>query len=252
MLDPLVSIVMATYNSEKYLHQTVASILAQGFQDWELVIVDDASSDGTRDLIQTLAESDERIKYAFNATNSGAAVSRNKAITKAKGRYLAFLDSDDLWMSDKLSVQLECMRSQQLPITFTSYNLIDEAGNDLGRDVDVKVPLVVDYRALLAKRVTFGCSTVMIDRNMVGDVLMPLLRTGQDYATWLSILKRGHHATRIPKVLTSYRITPGSISRNKFKKALRQWQIYTKLEGLGWAESVYYMFHYARRALIRK
>lgn len=248
----LVSVVMATYNSEKYVHDSVRSVLNQRYQNWELLITDDASSDRTWDVLISLAEKDSRVSLFRQAVNSGPAEARNMSIRHAKGRYIAFLDSDDLWLEDKLAHHLNFLQQSGEAVSFTSYSVIDDSGCSLGQNVDVHVPLRLRYQDLLLKKATFGCSTVMIDRAKVGDFQMPLLRTGQDYACWLMLLRRGHVAARCPEILTRYRVSPGSISRNKFRKALRQWEIYREVEGLPVPKAAWCFVNYAYRAVFRK
>lgn len=250
--QPEVSIIMATYNSSKYLKETLDSILAQSFTDWELLITDDRSVDKTLELLVQYQESDIRIYFWKNPKNSGAAVSRNNSISHAKGRYIAFLDSDDIWRSQKLKCHLQFMKQNNAALSFTSYELINEYSDKQGKIVDKQDLGWVNYDELLRKKATFGCSTVVVDKELIGDFSMPLLRTGQDYATWLSLIKISGKALHFPKVLTSYRITPGSISRNKFKKAQRQWQIYRDVEKLSLLKSVYCFCCYAYQAVFRK
>ncbi|WDE13289.1 glycosyltransferase family 2 protein [Thalassomonas haliotis] len=249
---PEISIIMATYNSAKYIEKSIESILNQTNSDWELVITDDSSTDDTFQILESYQSKYDNIHVLKNKVNSGAAVARNSSLNQAKGRFIAFLDSDDLWHENKLQRQIAFMKKSQSAMTFTSYEIIDEAGQATGKKVDINIPNKIDYRDLLSKKATFGCSTVIVDKNITGDFMMPLLRTGQDFATWLLILKKIDFALHFPEVLTSYRITPGSISRNKFSKAKRQWQIYRKIEQLGFLESSRHFVNYAIRAVLRK
>lgn len=246
------SIVTASYNSGRFIMETYSSILAQEYTDWEWIVTDDCSTDGTIDLLDGMAASDSRVKVIKNSLNLGAGLSRNKSMSKASGRFIAFIDADDLWDPQKLSRQVRFMLSGQVGICFTSYRIICQFGRDQGKVVDQGVPASVDYNDLLAKKATVGCSTVMVDRFRIGEFVMPGLRTGQDYVTWLSILKKGVTGYLLRETLTSYRIVEGSISRNKFKKALRQWQIYRSVEKLPLGVSIFYFLNYAFRAVIRK
>jgi teichuronic acid biosynthesis glycosyltransferase TuaG len=254
MMNPgfLVSIVLPSYNSEKYIQPTLESIRAQDYEKWELCIVDDCSVDDSLQIIENYASIDERIHVSRNSSNMGAAATRNKAIRMCRGRFIAFIDSDDLWSPTKLSRQVTFMLASGAPVSFTSYRIISEDGGYLLKEVDVRVPPVIGYRDLLAKKVTFGCSTAMVDKDQVGEFFMPPLRTGQDYATWLSILKRGFRAHLLKEILTSYRIRSGSISRNKFNKAMRQWHIYRKVEQLSMLDSLRFFCLYAYRAIFRR
>lgn len=247
----IVSIITPTYNSGKFIGSTIDSIKSQTFRDWELLITDDCSTDETWALVRKAAELDSRIKPIRLAKNSGAAVSRNNSIQRANGRYLAFIDSDDVWVADKLEKQLDFMESNQFFFSFTAYCTMNEDGKEFNKVIDSDGPDKVEYTDMLCKKATMGCSTVMIDRGKIKEVRMPLLRTGQDYATWLAILKKGHLAYCLKEPLTKYRIVAGSISRNKFKKAMRQWEIYRKVEGIDLFSTLYYFVNYAARAVFR-
>ncbi len=247
----LVTIIIPTYNSEKFIEKTLSSVIQQSYPNFEVCIVDDASTDSTVNKIKKIMQEDSRINLTVNDKNSGAAITRNLALKQAKGRYVAFLDADDIWKPKKLEKQLKFMEENNYYFSFTAYQLIDEDGKKLNKYVDVNSKREVGYHDMLAKKATIGCSTVIIDQTKIGKLQMPLIRTGQDYALWLKILRNGNKAYRFPEVLTDYRIVPGSISRNKIKKAKRQWQIYRSLEKLGLIEAVWYFSNYAWRAVFR-
>jgi teichuronic acid biosynthesis glycosyltransferase TuaG len=246
-----VSIITAAFNAENFLKDTYESLKAQSFVDWEWIVTNDCSTDLTQKILEDLATRDGRVKVLRNLTNQGAGFSRNRSIAVSRGRFLAFIDSDDLWDKDKLTLQIKFMETQSALISFTPYRVISESGVFLGKVVDQRSPKQISYQDLLAKKCTVGCSTVIIDQSKI-KVSMSLLRTGQDYATWLSILKVGNIALKYDDPLTSYRIVAGSISRNKFKKALRQWQIYRSVEKLNIYKSIYYFINYAFNAFFRK
>lgn len=248
--SPKISIITAAYQCVEFLQETYESIASQSVEDWEWVIVDDASEDGTPELLRSLAAADRRVKVIRNIENFGAAFSRNRAIDAASGEYLAFIDSDDLWAPKKLERQLAFF-SPEKAFTFTGYNILDEEGYATGKQVDVRNVERFDYRDMLAKRATLGCSTVMIRRAAIGNIRMPNLRTGQDYAFWLKLLKTGMHAYLLPEPLTSYRIRQNSLSRNKARKALQQWKIYRDVEGLQFSDAAFYFLSYAIRAISR-
>jgi len=193
---------------------------------------------------------DKRITVLKNPTNSGAAVSRNLSIANASGVFVAFIDSDDIWMPDKLERQIDFMGAE-IDFSFTAYEIIDNVGGSIGKIVDKQRVRFFTYEDMLCKAATLGCSTVMLRRSQFANLKMPLVRTGQDYALWLKILKSGKNAYLLPEALTHYRITPNSISRNKLKKAKRQWEIYRKLEGLSFVKSFRCFLFYAVRAVIR-
>lgn len=249
---PLISIITATFNSSDFILQTYSSICSQNYSNWEWLVTDDCSSDNTFDILSEIMHSDSRVRLFKNNVNSGAAVSRNKSLDNAKGDFVAFLDADDLWHKDKLSKQLNFMINNNICFTFTAYKIIDEKGNSLNKTVDTTNIGIFTYRDMLLKKATMGCSTVLVRIDTLSDFRMPLIRTGQDYAFWLSILKGGCDAHILPEVLTEYRITKGSISRNKLKKAIRQWCIYREIERIDFFHSVYYFFSYSWRAIFRK
>lgn len=249
----LISVITATYNSELYIKEVYESLLKQTYKNWEWLVTDDCSSDETTQILQELSLVDNRVKIYHNEYNQGAAVSRNVSISRAQGCYIAFVDSDDLWHESKLQIQLNHMLNNKYDFTFTSYELIDANGSKLGKIVeDYSTPISVNYNDMLKKKATLGCSTVMIRKDAYKDILMPLLRTGQDYALWLKLLRNGGKAYLIPEVLTLYRILPGSISRNKLKKAARQWQVYREIESLPLLKSCRCFLFYAFRAVFRK
>lgn len=246
-----VSIITATYNSELFVVATYESIKSQSFQDWEWIVTDDCSSDGTWRILSEIAKNDQKVKIFRNSKNFGSASARNNSLKNSRGDFLAFIDSDDLWEPNKLEKQLLFM-GDRIDFSFTAYYLIDAYGNSLEQLVDAKQTGSFSYEDMLRKKATLGCSTVMIRSAGFLNVKMPLLRTGQDYATWLMLLRTGKNAYIIPEPLTKYRILPNSISRNKFKKAKRQWQIYREVEKLNLFKSLECFLFYAWRAIFRQ
>ncbi|EGQ8339622.1 glycosyltransferase [Vibrio parahaemolyticus] len=249
---PRVSIITPAYNSSKYIYKTYESIKKQSFEDWEWIVVDDCSTDETTDIINGIIKDDDRVNLVINSTNSGAAASRNRGIDVAKGTYIAFIDSDDVWLPEKLDRQYKYMLNNQVEFSFTAYNVVNEDGSKVLCTVDTTAPDEITYKDHLKKRATLGCSTVMVSKEFVGTKRMPDIRSGQDYAFWLSLLKSDTNAFCLKEILTSYRITPGSISRNKIKKARRQWQIYRELEKLSLVYSIECFLNYAFRAIFRR
>jgi len=214
-----------------------------------MIIVDDCSKDETREILKDYAELDPRIKPIFLEENSGAAVARNTALKAAKGDYVAFLDSDDLWMPDKLEKQLAFMQKNDYAFTFTAYNLMDENGKPLDKVIDV--PKQIDYKGLL-KNTIIGCLTVMIDTRKVEPLQMPLIRTRQDFALWLKVLRQGHIAYGMQEPLANYRIVEGSISSNKLKTAKRNWYVYRKIEKLSLPYASWCFVNYAFYAIKKR
>ncbi|MCK8073711.1 glycosyltransferase family 2 protein [Vibrio sp. 1CM23M] len=248
----LVSIITATFNSSHLIKETYECLNKQSYSNWEWLVTDDCSSDNTLELIKNISKVDHRVKVFSNLVNSGAAVSRNKSLANASGDFIAFIDSDDIWAPTKLEQQIGFMESNHLDFTFTAYELIDSQGYKLGVSVDANQKGSFTYEDMLKKKATLGCSTVMLRASRFSDISMPLLRTGQDYATWLKLLKTGTNAYIFDKVLTQYRILPNSISRNKIRKSMRQWQIYRNIEKLSLIKSAYCFYFYAYRAVFRK
>jgi teichuronic acid biosynthesis glycosyltransferase TuaG len=252
-MKPKFSIITATYNSEKFIEETYASILKQTVSDWEWIVTDDFSSDKTRDILQNLAKDDYRIKLIFNKNNLGAGLSRNQSIINSNGQFLAFLDSDDLWRPCKLEKQRSFMLQNNAGICITCETVISEDGSPTGRTIDLYAPKTINYFDLLSKRAVFGCSSVMVDRSIIdSEIIMPELRTGQDYVTWLGLLKIGHNAVLLREPLTSYRLVSNSISKNKIKKAIRQWEIYRSVERVALPSAMYYFANYVIRAITER
>ncbi|CAH7299545.1 putative teichuronic acid biosynthesis glycosyltransferase TuaG [Vibrio chagasii] len=246
-----VSIITPVYNSQDSINETYQSIAGQSHTDWEWLVTDDCSSDLSLNILNEIAQNDQRVKVLCNSNNSGAAVSRNYALQHVTGEFLAFIDSDDIWLPNKLEAQLKFMNGD-IDFSFTAYELIDASGERLMKTVDTSQKGSFSYNDMLRKKATMGCSTVLLRRSSFNDITMPLIRTGQDYALWLKLLKTGKKAHVLNEVLTQYRILPDSISRNKFKKAKRQWQIYREIERLGFFESSMNFCFYAYRAVFRK
>lgn len=235
--ENLVSIITPAYNCQKYINWTIDSVLAQTYPNWEMIIVNDMSTDNTEDIIQEYVRKDERIRIINLEENSGAAVARNTALENAKGRFIAFLDSDDAWKKDKLAVQLKFMLNHNYGFTFTGYEFIRESVNE--REKIFQVPASLNYNQGL-KNTVIGCLTVVLDKDIVGDLRMPLVRRGQDNLTWLTLLKKGHIAYGLNENLAEYRRVTGSLSNNKIKALKRQWTNYRKEIKLPFFKCIYY------------
>lgn len=246
----MVSIITPTFNAEKTIIETYNSINAQTCRNWEWLVTDDCSTDSTWSILSKIAQSDNRVKIRKNHVNAGAAFSRNESLKRVSGEFIAFIDADDIWVPDKLTKQLDFM-GDTIDFSFTAYETIDENGMALGKFIDKGHTGSFGYEDMLRKRATLGCSTVMLRRNAFSEIVMPNIRTGQDYALWLKLLRTGKKAHLLSESLTKYRILQNSISRNKFKKALRQWEIYRKIERLSLFESIECFFWYAVRAVAR-
>lgn len=250
MLDirtPVISVITPSYNSEKTLPHTLNSVLAQTFPEWELLVVDDCSPDNANTLIETYAARDSRIRLIKLDENGGAAVARNTAIEQARGRYIAFLDSDDRWFPTKLEKQLRFMQENDVAFSYTAYEKLDEQGDLAGV---VGVPERVSYKDLL-KVCSIGCLTAMYDTESLGKVYMPLIRKRQDLGLWLRILKQIPYAYGMNEVLAQYQLRSGSISANKYNAAFYTWRLYREIEKLNFCRAGYFFSHYAVNGILR-
>lgn len=234
----LVSVITACYNSEKYISETINSVLNQTYQNWELILVDDCSTDNTISVVKELMQENKRIKLLQLDKNSGAAVARNTAIKDAKGTFIAFLDSDDKWLPKKLELQLNFMKSNNYNLSHTAYELIDNQGNSLNKIITPAKTL--SYRDMLYSN-KIGCLTAMYNQSKLGKIYMPLLRKRQDYGLWLKILKTGEVAYGLNEVLSQYRNTENSISNNKLNLLKWNWKLYREVENLSFLKSAYYI-----------
>jgi teichuronic acid biosynthesis glycosyltransferase TuaG len=240
-----VSVITPAHNASRFLPRTVASVRAQTFVDWEMCIVDDGSSDGTAERVGELAREDPRIVLIRRPQAGGPAAARNEGIERSRGRYVAFLDSDDLWRPDKLAIQHEFMQRTGSTFSYTGYSLIDEQDHALGKTV--RVPSRLTYRELLQNTI-IGCLTVMVQRERLGAHRMPDLRQHEDLSLWLDLLREGGSAEGIAQDLASYRIVRGSASRDKVRSALHLWSVYRRREKLGLFDAAWCYGHYAWNA----
>ena len=248
--DKLVSIIVPVYNAGAYIEETIAMVRAQSYKNWELILVDDCSQDDGRAKIEgCMAKADGKIRLVAKSVNEGAARARNTGIAQAKGRYIAFLDADDVWMPDKLEKELAFMEEKQAAFVFTAYEFGDENAKRTGKVVHV--PEVLVYRQALSRTVIFT-STVLIDTEKTGRELiqMPDVKS-EDTATWWKIL-RSFNGYGLGEVLTIYRRPPKSLSSNKLVAVRRIWNLYWKEEKLSLWYSVYNLFFWALRATLRR
>lgn len=246
-MDDLVSIITPAYNAEKYIKQAIESVISQTYKNWELIIVNDFSNDNTRLIIEQYSKKDERIKLINQEANKGIAITRNTALKYARGRYVAFLDSDDLWKEDKLLKQIKFMNNNNSYFTFTKYELINETGEKLNKTF--KIPQTLEYKNLLNLN-SIGCLTVVIDRKKIKKIHFPLVNH-EDYATWLNILKEGFNAHGIDEVLACYRKGDTSISSNKLKTLGWTWKIYRNNQNLNILLSIKSMSLFTINTLIK-
>ena len=234
-LNDKVSVIIPAYNAEKYISETLDSLLAQDYTNWEALIVEDCSSDNTLNLINHYASNDSRIKVFQNSSNVGAALTRNKGIEEASGRYLAFLDSDDLWSSDKLTKQLAFMKDNNYPFTCTAYGKIDETSKKYNHIVKVKKR--IQYKQVFTN--VPGNLTVIYDTNYIEKTFIPDIRKRNDLLMWARVIKKAKYLYGLNEVLAYHRVRSGSISSNKRNLIKYNWQVYYKHENLSLVRSIY-------------
>ena len=248
-MNNLVSIITPSYNSSKFMEDCVNSVLCQTYTNWELLIVDDCSNDNSIDIISELAAKDVRIKSIFLEENVGAAAARNIAIKESNGRYIAFLDSDDIWKSEKLKKQLSFMNEKDIAFSFTAYQPISEDGKEYFNII--KMPEKLTYVSYLRNTI-IGCLTVIIDKEKTGDFQMPDIRSSHDMALWLLIMRRGFSAYSLNENLAYYRIVANSNTSKKWKAAKEVWDVYRKVEKLNIIYSAYNFIGYVYNAIKKR
>lgn len=237
-MSELISIITPTYNCERFIGETIESVLKQSYKNWEMIIVDDCSTDNTYDVVKKYADNDSRIKYYLLEENSGAAVARTKAMQLATGDYIAFLDSDDLWISNKLECQLKFMKENNYNFTCTEYEQIDENGKSLNKIIKVKNK--TNYNGVLLN-CPVGNSTVMYNVSKMGKFQVPNIRKRNDDALWLQMLKKEKYIYGIKEVLMKYRIRENSISSNKVDLVKYHWYLYRNIEHLSVIRSLFHI-----------
>ncbi|AGA80576.1 glycosyltransferase family 2 protein [Echinicola vietnamensis] len=232
-----VSIITPLFNGENFISETIESVISQTYTDWEMIIVDDGSQDKGPEIVKSFAKNDKRINFFRNEENCGPAISRNKAIEMANGRFIAFLDSDDRWTSQKLEKQISFMHNEDIPFSYTCYKMVNENGKYLGEKIP---PIKVDYKKMLESNY-IGCLTAVYDSHKVGKVYMPNILKRQDYGLWLNLLKKVKYAYCINEVLAEYTIRSSSVSSNKIKLIRYNWELFRNVEKLSFTRSVYYL-----------
>ncbi len=248
-VEDLVSIITPMYNGARYVAQTLDSVLSQSYREWEQIVVDDGSRDDGASIVEGYAARDPRIRLVRKA-NGGSASARNAALELAKGRYVVFLDSDDLWDPNFLERQLRFLRAHDAAIAFGSYRMIDAQGKGILEDFIV--PQRVSYRDVLVS-CPLSCLTSMVDITKTGvfsfDVRLGSVR--DDLVMWLSLLKRVEVAYGNPEVLASYRVHNASVTGSKWKMIKPQFRVYYTFERLGLARSLYYTLRWGLRGLLK-
>ena len=247
----LISIIVPVYNSEKYLPDTINCILKQTYDKFELILVDDCSKDNSVKLIKEFMKKDERIKLIELMKNRGSATARNIGIDNALGKYLAFIDSDDLWDNDKLEKQVKFMKEKDIAFSYTSYEFANEECVPNGKKVVAKDKLM--YKEALKNNI-ISTITVMFDLDKIDKELikMPNLKYVEDTATWWKILRSGYDAYGLSDVYSYYRRIPNSQSVNKFRTLKVLWNLYRKVEGLNIFSASYYFMIKNIHAVLRR
>ncbi len=257
MQDGLVSIIVPVYNAAAYIEETIRMVVAQSYQDWELILIDDCSKDDSKKVIETYLQNlsvdvswKKRIRLICKEKNQGAAMARNTGIDAANGRYIAFLDADDIWMKDKLEKELDFMQKNRAGFVFTAYEFGDEKARGTGKIVHV--PQTLTYHQALSRTVIFT-TTVLLDREKISKELihMPVVKS-EDTALWWQILRNGYTAYGLDEVLAIYRRPASSLSSNKFEAIKRIWYLYRKQEKLSLWYSGYNFVFWALRATLRR
>lgn len=232
---------MPAFNAAAYIEQSIKSVLSQSYGSFELIVIDDASVDNTLEIATALSLTDNRIKVFHNETNKGVAFSRNYGIELSKGELIAFLDSDDLWLKDKLSIQVQMKKNNpEVPLLYSAYELIDSSSKRLKKAVLPSTKIKYDD---LLKSNDIGCLTVVVDRSVLDSERFEKIGH-EDFNLWLKLLAKGQAAIGTNDILAQYRVHK-SLSSNKRKAALWRWNIYFKEQKLGLVRSAYYFIHYA-------
>ena len=245
---PLVSVIMPAWNSSSTIRESIQSVRSQSVKDWELIIVDDMSDDDTLAAIEDLVHCDERITAIRLRKKSGGAGARNTALDQAKGRYIAFLDADDLWAERKLENQIEFMESSGYDMSYTSYYIFYDNTEE---EVLVPVPKMLGYRKLLRNNF-IGCLTLMYARDRFSKLRMPLIEKRHDFAFWLLLLRKGANAGGLNRPLGRYRVSEKSLSKNKGDAVRFYWRVVARLEGVGTISSGLYLASYLLHAFSKK
>ena len=242
---------MPTYNSEKYIIETINSVRSQTYKSWELVIVDDCSTDKTVKIIKNIIDNDSRIKLIKLDKNKGVSQARNLALDNVTGRFISYLDSDDIWKENKLSRQIEFMKNKGYAFCCTSYEIINDAGKSLNKVIHM--PTEINYTRYLKFNIlqTVG---IMVDVQQIDKSLlkMPDIKIGEDAATWLQVLKAGYNCYGLDENLASYRRRKSSLSSNKLISVFFAWNLYRNVEKLPFFYSVYCFIRYSLLAIYKR
>ncbi|RTY70360.1 glycosyltransferase family 2 protein [Flavobacterium sp. LS1P28] len=223
MEKPLVSIITPSFNSEKFITETIQSVQNQTYKNWEMIIVDDCSTDQTVSIVEEITKKDSRIHLFKLIKNSGTGIARSTALAQASGKFIAFLDADDLWKPEKLDKQLDFMKVNKLPFTFSFYDCINEGGNLLNKRIEA--PLHLSYQQLFFCNY-IGNLTGIYEANYFGKIAVSPIRKRQDWIQWLTVLKKIKTAQPVPESLAFYRIRENSISASKMELVKHNFAVY--------------------------
>jgi teichuronic acid biosynthesis glycosyltransferase TuaG len=248
-MNNLVSIITPSYNSKKFIKETINSVLFQTYQHWEMIIVDDKSKDDSVKFIKEIIKDEKRIKLISLENNVGAAEARNKALEIAKGEYIAFLDSDDIWLPQKLEKQLNFMKKNNYAFTFTSYIPFSEDGKEEYNLI--QVPKELNYTSY-CKNTIIGCLSVLINKEQVGEFKMPNIKSSHDMALWLLILKKGFKAYGLNEPLAKYRLVSTSNTAKKYTAIFDVWKVYRDIEKINLVKSSWYFINYLYNAIKKR
>ncbi len=246
-----VSVITPSYNSSKYIAQTIRSVQAQTLTDFEMIIVDDCSSDDTCEIVEQFCSQDSRIRLLRQPENAGAGAARTRAMRESSGRFIAYLDADDIWLPEKLEKQTAFMKKTSCAFSCTSYEVIDNDGNRLNKEIHMleKVNYVGFLTNNLLQTVGIMVDTEQVDKECL---VMPDIRRRQDAATWLQILKAGHDCYGLDEILAQYRRTENSLSSDKKKAIKGVWSLYRDIEKLSLPFSCYCFVRYAFLAVWKR
>lgn len=245
--EELVSIIMPAYNCGDFIGITLDSVINQSYENWEVIVVDDCSTDNTADAVQEYIKKNNRIKYHKLEKNSGAAVARNKAVDLANGKYMAFLDSDDVWFPEKLAKQIGFMEENDYGFTCTSYTKIDEKGKYLNRTIVAQPKR--DYDGVL--KTCPGNSTVIYNAEKLGKFKIPDIKKRNDYVMWLQVIKKEKYLYGIEEPLGSHRIRIEGISSNKKSLVGYHWKVYREIENLSLLKSSYLIVYWVMATVFK-
>lgn len=250
MKKSLISVIVPVYNAERFISETINTVLKQSYTNFELILVDDNSQDESEKIIRKFMLSDERIVYHKLDKNCGAAIARNTGIELAHGEFICFLDADDLWDENKLKIQYEFMKQNNYAFSYSSYEFANENGIPNGKKVIV--PKKINYKMALRNTTIWTC-TVMFNMNILNKdtIKMPNVKS-EDTACWWKVLKTIDYAYGIENVLSYYRRSAGTLSSNKLVAVKRIWNLYRNVEKCSLIKSIYYFSHYAVNAVKRR